>query len=166
MKTVAPRTLALLILALLPMPLLAQHTCANALIRYTQQYPAAQPQDLYKLAFQDLYGPGHIITDSLSCAGYIQREANTMRDTTLFPLWEYTLCDSAFVRVNLLLVKRGTITVSQLTSLVLQSAADMPTPEPRFHMGHSQQFKDAYDPHYRIIRRDLFEQHLLPLLQN
>ena len=29
---------------------------------------------------------------------------------------------------------------------------------------HSQRFKDAYAPHYRIVRRDLFEKEILPLL--
>lgn len=33
-----------------------------------------------------------------------------------------------------------------------------------FH--HSDAFTNAYDPHYRIIRRDLFEAELLPYLKN
>jgi hypothetical protein len=32
-----------------------------------------------------------------------------------------------------------------------------------FH--HSTRFNQAYGPHYRLIRRDLFEQELLPVLQ-
>lgn len=158
----------LIVLMLMAMPLLAtaQRSDAEALIQYTQRYPAAQPQDMYKMIFQDIYGPGHIIRDSASCAAYIEREAAEMADSSAFPLWEYTLCDSAFVRVNLAIVKRGWLSVGKMTSLVVRSAAGLPQPENRFHMSHSSEFKAAYDPHYRIVRRDLFEHELLPLLRS
>ena len=138
--------------------------CADALIAYAGQYPEAEPTDLYKLVFQDLYGPGHLITDSASCAVYIQKEVDGMEATALFPLFEYTLCDSNFVRVNLKLVKDGRISVRELTHAVLCSAEGLPTPDPKFVQSHSDAFKAAYDPHYRIVRRDIFEKEILPLI--
>ncbi len=138
--------------------------CADALIAYAEQYPAAEPADLYKLVFQDLYGPGHLINDSVSCAHYIQQEVDDMPDTTLFPLYEYTLCDSHFVRVNLLLVKNGQIELPQLVGALLRSTEGMATPDPKFVMRHSDAFREAYHPHYRIVRRDIFEKEILPLL--
>ena len=146
-------------------PATVEVPCADALIAYAEQYPEAEPQDLYKLVFQDLYGPGHLITDSASCAEYIQKEVEGMAGTALFPLFEYTLCDSNFVRVNLKLVKDGHLDVRQLTRAVLCSAEGLPTPAPKYVMRHSDAFKAAYDPHYRIVRRDIFEQQLLPLLK-
>ena len=139
--------------------------CADALIAYAEQYPQAEPTDLYKLVFQDLYGPGHLITDSASCAEYIQKEVEGMADTALFPLFEYTLCDSNFVRVNLQLVKDGHLSVRDLTRAVLCSAEGLPSPDPKFVMRHSDAFKAAYDPHYRIVRRDIFEKEILPKLK-
>lgn len=141
--------------------------CADALTAYADKYPAAEPQDLYKLVFQDLFGPGHLITDSAACADYIGREVSDqcINATTPFPLYEYTLCDSNFVRVNLYLVRWGTIGLEQLVSAVLRSAEGMPQPDPKFVMSHSAAFKAAYDPHYRIVRRDIFERELLPLLK-
>lgn len=138
--------------------------CAEALIAYAERYPAAEPQDLYKLVFQDLYGPGHLLTDSLAAVRYIGREVDEMPDSTSFPLYEYTLCDSHFVRVNLLALKRGTLQLGPFVSALLRSSAGLPTPDPRFVMSHSQAFKEAYHPHYRIIRRDIFEREILPLL--
>lgn len=35
----------------------------------------------------------------------------------------------------------------------------------RYVMHHSQQYRDAYNPHYRIIAKDIFEQELFPLLK-
>ena len=138
--------------------------CAEALIAYAEQYPEAEATDLYKLVFQDLYGPGHLITDSASCAEYIQKEVDGMAESALFPLVEYTLCDSNFVRVNLQLVKDGHLSVRDLTRAVLCSAEGLPTPDPKYVRRHSDAFKAAYDPHYRIVRRDIFEKDILPLI--
>ena len=158
----------LLILLLWPLAVVAQISCNEALIRYAERYPAAEPTDLYKLVFQDLYGPGHLITDSLAAVRYISKEMDEMADPrpngTPFPLYEYTLCDSNFVRVNLLLVKWDKISLEQLVSAVLRSAQGMPTPNPKYVQSHSVAFKAAYDPHYRIVRRDIFEKEILPNL--
>ena len=74
------------------------------------------------------------------------------------------MCDSHFVRINLLALKRGTLQLGPFVSALLRSAEGLPTPDPRFVMSHSQAFKEAYHPHYRIIRRDIFEREILPLL--
>lgn len=131
---------------------------------YAEQYPAAEPTDLYKLVFQDLYGPGHLITDSATCAQYIEKEVEAMATSFLFPLFEYTLCDSNYVRVNLQTVKDGRLSVRALTHAVLCSVDSLHTPDHKYVVSHSQAFKEAYDPHYRIVRRDIFERDILPLI--
>lgn len=140
--------------------------CADALQAYAERYPSAEPQDLYKLVFQDLYGPGHLLTDSASCATYIEREVAAMEDPSAMPLYEYTLCDGRFVRVDLRLVANGVVGIGDLTSAVMRSAEGMSTPDPRFVLSHSAAFKAAYRPHYRIVRRDIFENEILPLINN
>ena len=144
----------------------AQAQCQQSLMRYAERYPAAEPQDLYKLVFQDLYGPGHLITDSADCYRYVSYEVEhqCINEITTFPIYEYTLCDSNFVRVNLYLVKWGVISLEQMVSAVMRSAEGMPTPDPKFVQTHSAAFKAAYDPHYRIVRRDIFEREILPLI--
>lgn len=138
--------------------------CPDALMAYAERYPAAEPQDLYKLVFQDLYGPGHLLTDTVSCITYLQRELATMDSLTGLPPYEYTLCDSHFVRVNLTLVASGCLSVEALADAVVRSAEGLPTPEPRFVLSHSPAFREAYHPHYRIVRRDIFEHEILPLI--
>lgn len=132
-------------------------------MQYADRYPAAEPTDLYKLVFQDLYGPGHLITDSAACAHYVGEECRQMSDETRFPLYEYTLCDSNYVRVNLILVRKGTITLSQMVSAVIRSVGSV-TPDARFVQSHSKAFKAAYDPHYRIVSRAIFEREIYPLI--
>lgn len=145
----------------------AHAQCPQALMEYASRYTAAEPQDLYKLVFQDLYGPGHLITDSTDCYRYVSYEVEhqCVNEITTFPLYEYTLCDSNFVRVNLYLVKWGVISLEQMVSAVMRSAEGMPTPDPKFVQTHSAAFKATYDPHYRIVRRDIFEQEILPKLE-
>ncbi len=138
--------------------------CNAALMKYAERYPAAEATDLYKLVFQDLYGPGHLLTDSLAAVRYITKEVAEMKDTNTFPLYEYTLCDSNFVRVNLVLVKRGVLSLEQLVSALLRSAKGLPSPDHKFVMSHSAAFRAAYDPHYRIVRRDIFEREILSLI--
>ena len=36
----------------------------------------------------------------------------------------------------------------------------------RYAISHSPDYREAYSPHYRIIKREIFEQELKPLLQN
>ncbi|MGX8712631.1 MAG: hypothetical protein ACSW8I_02960 [bacterium] len=143
--------------------------CPEALMRYAERYPAAEAKDLYKLVFQDLYGPGHLISDSATAIRYISKELDDMADLRPndlpFPLYEYTLCDSNFVRVNLVLVKWGVLSIDQLVSAVLRSARGLPTPDQKFVLSHSTAFKAAYDPHYRIIRRDIFEREIKSLTE-
>ena len=138
------------------------HSCANALMAYAEQYPAAEPTDLYKLVFQDLYGPGHLLTDSTAALRYINAELADMDSLGGMPLYEYTLCDSNFVRVNLSLVQDGTISAEQLADAMVRSAEGLPRPSHKYVVSHSVTFKEAYHPHYRIVRRDIFEQEILP----
>ena len=150
---------------------LSMAQCHEALKAYAASYPEAQPEDLYKLVFQDLYGPGHLLTDSAAAARYIGREVEEMNTEAYsfchgpFEAYEYTLCDSNFVRVNLIFVKLGVLSLEQFVSAVMRSTEGMVTPDHRFVMSHSKAFKAAYDPHYRIIRRDIFEREFLPVIK-
>lgn len=131
---------------------------------YAEQYPEAEPTDMYKLVFQDMYGPGHLLTDSTAALRYINAELDGMDSVSGMPIYEYTLCDSNFVRVNLTLVQDGIITAERLADAMVRSAEGLPTPNHKYVVSHSDAFKAAYHPHYRIVRRDIFEQEILPLI--
>ena len=176
---------------------------AEVLGEYMRDYPEAHLQDVYKLCFQDVYGPGHIIKDSVSCVRYIVEEMEQMDGADpRFPDFEYTGVEGNYVRVNLRVLKDGRVPLDLFVRLLMESAntkqkmplydwkgqwerlvvildtinphpknfdvdaanlrAMLDRGEPMVH--HSRSFNDAYAPHYRIIRRDLFEKQLLSLI--
>ena len=173
---------------------LYEHTLAVA--------PEARLQDLYKSAFQDQFGPAHLITDTASCAAYIRQEVATMPDSSRLPIIDVAGVGDNYIRVNLSLVKTGVLSVSQLTEAVAQSAqqpteeqlqewpcrwemmlCEMPYEvtqmegyaEDKAHidsllsnggyvMHHSAHFNEAYDYHYRLVRKDVFFKSLWPTI--
>ena len=176
---------------------------AEVLGAYMRKYPEAHRQDVYKSSFQDVYGPGHIIKDSATCARYIVDEMGQTDVSDLrFPDYEPTGVEGNFVRVNLRVLKDGRVPLDLFVRLLMQSAdvrqkmplydwkgqwdrlqktLDTITPRPKnfdadaanlrswldrgeVMVHHSRHFNESYAPHYRIIRRDLFEKHLLPLI--
>lgn len=176
---------------------------AEVLGEYMRTYPEAHLQDVYKLCFQDVYGPGHIIKDSATCVQGILDEMEQMDvSDPRFPDFEYTGVEGNYVRVNLRVIKDGRVPLDLFVRLLMESAnvkqkmplydwkgqwarlqtvLDTVTPRPKKFeadaanlqawldrgetmVHHSSQFNDAFAPHYRIIRRDLFEKQLLSLI--
>ncbi|MCQ2294324.1 MAG: alpha-N-acetylglucosaminidase [Bacteroidales bacterium] len=176
---------------------------AKVLGDYMKQFPEAQLQDVYKACFQDVYGPGHIIQDSASCAQYILDELRQMNpESHTYPYYEYIGVENNFVRVNIRVIEEGKVELGRFVQLLMQSAklpSKLPlydwrgqweriekvvrqvSPQPKnfdedaallrsmmdqgqYVVHHSAHFNQTYNPHYRIIRRDLFEKEILPLL--
>ena len=176
---------------------------AEVLGDYMRLYPESHLQDVYKSCFQDVYGPGHIIKDSATCAQYIIQEMEQVDVANMrFPDFQYTGVEGNYVRVNLRVIKDGRVPLDLFVRLLMQSAdvkkkmplydwkgqwerlvvlLDTITPRPlnfeadaanlramldrgETMVHHSQYFNQVYSPHYRIIRRDLFESQLLKLI--
>ncbi|MDH6356451.1 hypothetical protein [Parabacteroides sp. PF5-9] len=76
--------------------------------RQLQLYPQSTLKDLYKNFFQDVFGPGHIISDTTSAGNYLRRELasyNEISGDLTEPLgWQHH-----FLRVNLSVLKTGQI---------------------------------------------------------
>jgi hypothetical protein len=73
-----------------------------------RHYPEASLPDLYKNYFQDVYGTGHLIPDTTDAGEYLNREL-TVSEWTDSVLWQPLGTHHDFYRINLLLVKNGTI---------------------------------------------------------
>ena len=71
-------------------------------------YPRAQLVDIYKSFYQDNFGPGHILGDTVSAKRYYLYE---LGDTTNWggPEFEFTGEGKNFVRLNMDLIRRGII---------------------------------------------------------
>lgn len=163
-------------------------------------HPKARLIDLYKNFFQDTFGPGHIISDSLSALEYLNYELlnSEITDTSFIQHLGY---NQNYVRVSLHFVKTGEIPEKEYFDLFLKSANEASTPTleewkkewndiliviekmnldihyfikdknyineclekgyPALH--HSDDFRNTYNPHYRIISTQYFnilERHL------
>lgn len=137
--------------------------CKESLIRYARQYPEAEPRDIYKLCFQDFFGPGHLTIDSVRSSQYIAAEVDALIDDHNV-LYEYTLCDSNYVRVNLVVIKNGWVSLPDFVNALIRSVDKSASPDNRYVVHHTPRFNQAYNFHYRIIRRDIFEREMLPAI--
>lgn len=73
-----------------------------------RNYPQAQLVDIYKSFYQDNFGPGHILGDSVAAKRYFLSE---LADTTKWggPEYEFTGEGKNFVRLNMNFVKKEII---------------------------------------------------------
>ena len=164
-------------------------------------YPKSTLQDLYKNFFQDYFGPGHIVSDTLSAGAYLNIELESTEYMT-GAYYEPTGYNGNFFRVNLSVIKDGFMSRDAFFDAFLRSVSDIKIitieewkkewkkidlfihsmdlslanyvkereeiflllDQDKYVMHHSEQFSAEYDPHYRIIKRDIFLKEILPLL--
>lgn len=173
--------------------------------QFISQYPKATLQDIYKGAFQDKFGPAHILTDRTAVERYINQELKDMdneKRANRKKYYEPCSWRGNFYRVDLSVIKDGKVPMDNFVDAFMQSAQGIDTnltaawveewnemqkvvhevapdierfsadslaiasllSEGKYVVHHSRQFDEAYHPHYRIIRRDLFEIMILPYL--
>jgi hypothetical protein len=162
-------------------------------------YPKSTLQDLYKNFFQDYFGPGHIVGDTLSAGAYLSVELASLRQTDSV-YYEPTGYNGNFYKVNLSVVTDGLISRDAFFDAFIRSVSDIQTIMPdewkkewkeidaaihamglpladytrerenifslleqgKYVMHHSESFSETYDPHYRIIGREIFFNEILP----
>ena len=172
-----------------------------AVERQLSMYPKSTLQDLYKNFFQDYFGPGHIVDDTLSAGVYLDSELASFEQAS-GAYYEPTGYNGNFYRVNLSVVKEGLISRNVFFDAFIRSVSDIHTisleewkeewkridsviysmnlslanyakerkmifsylEQDKYVFHHSMSFSEAYDPHYRIISRDIFLKEILPLL--
>ncbi len=171
---------------------------------YHRAFPAATLRDMYKYAFQDYFGPAHIIGDSLSCARYVASEVAYLDSIG----WRYgepyepLQLVGQHVRVNISTVKEGSLSIEKLVSALMRSGVppdsaalvawhglwpeveqaiapladsltgyaedkafiDSLLASGQYVSHHSSAFNADNHYGYRLIRKDIFEQELLPCL--
>ncbi|QGY46292.1 hypothetical protein GM418_22295 [Maribellus comscasis] len=86
-----------------------------------QHYPEAQLADLYKNYFQDAYGPGHLIPDTTQAGKYLDWELKQPGWTDTLP-YQALGINHDYYRINLQLVKNGTIPRDTLLLAMVESA--------------------------------------------
>lgn len=165
------------------------------------QYPESTLLDIYKSSFQNRYGPGHIVADTGRAKKYLDWELQQPFKHEN-PLYEPTMPDGYFYRVNLSVITDSIIPYDEYFNAFIESVTDIDMPPinewtqdwnaildvvvsmdlnlPDFYIDknaisdrlgqgiyqgeHSRRYVEAYDPHYRIIRKDIFEDRLKPII--
>jgi hypothetical protein len=90
-------------------------------------HPKAALTDIYKNFFQGKFGPAHLIDDPKSAMDYLAEElySSTKFDTVL---WQPVGYDNRYIRVNLSLIKDGTIPAKKLSDVFFKSANNSKPP--------------------------------------
>ena len=83
-------------------------TKEEALENFVNNYPKAQLTDIYKSFYQDNFGPGHLLGDTIAASNYFYSE---LEEQTQWggPIFEFTGEGKNFIRLNMDLVRNGDI---------------------------------------------------------
>lgn len=139
MKRAPLRNLIFIILVSLTLNVTGQKLIReNAVDDLVTLYPEAQLCDLYKSFYQDFFGPGHLMADSQAARNYFDYEL-TDKSEWGGPLWEYTGQGKNFVRLNMLLVKKGIIPKDEYFKAFLNSLGRTDKPADEIWMSEWQE---------------------------
>lgn len=129
-------------------------TKEEAIEYLTNAYPDAQLVDLYKSFYQDNFGPGHILGDSISAQKYYKYE---LSDTTKWggPIYELTGEGKNFVRLNMDLVRNGIIPEEEYFRAFQNSLGRVKTPADESWIKEWEEiFKIINDKGYHFINEE------------
>lgn len=89
---------------------------------HSRRYPSWQVQDVYKLAHQAAFGPGHMVKDPSSARLWLDRELAEMGEGPTEPVIDPISADGAIVRVHLRPYLAGSGDPEALLAAFLDSA--------------------------------------------
>src|SRR4030042_1109453 len=89
---------------------------------HVTRYPAMEPADIYKLLYQGVLGPEHLIASPEAFAARLRVEYGTVPPDEAELLWEAVRPDGALGRVNLRPFKAGGGDVERLIDACLETA--------------------------------------------
>ena len=93
-----------------------------------KHYPASQYRDVYKNFMQDYFGPGHILNDTVAAGKYLRYELDNSEKFG-GPDFEPTGFEGNFFRVNLRLIKDGTIPYDKFLEAFVKSVQGIVPPD-------------------------------------
>lgn len=114
---------------LMSMPILSKaensfnEAVRNSVSNQMTTYPRSTLRDLYKNFFQDKFGPGHIITDTVSAGNYLKSELENSK-TFSGDDFESLGWQGNFIRVNLRLIKDSVVSYNQFFKSFIESLKD------------------------------------------
>lgn len=96
-----------------------------------KSFPQAQLVDIYKSFYQDNFGPGHLLGDTLAAKRYFLSE---LADTTDWggPEFEFTGEGKNFVRLNMDLIRKGIVPADEYFEAFQKSLGRVEKPSDEF----------------------------------
>ena len=186
------KKIALLLITLLTTFLSQAQDVQSFVNHQLQTYPKSRLLDLYKSCFQDFMGAEHLVSDKQRVKAYLDDELNTTSIDDLMP-WNYEPCgiDSNYYRISIRTIKESVISedlrrpsvdewnerwhkmIGTIDGMQLnlpqydkdRQFIDSVLSVGKYAISHSPEYREAYRPHYRIVERSIFEQEILPLIE-
>lgn len=140
---------------------------------HIRKYPEHELQDILKFMYQSCFGCEHLVTDEASAAAYIKEEAENLGSEASDDIEEL---DGDYCRVHLGWIGKG-LKTETLAKLFVMSSEHEEDGEERLErmleaygtfvdwdrkaVHHSERFRKAYRPAYRVIKKEYAR--LIPL---
>ncbi len=98
---------------------------------HLMHYPDMQADDIYKMVYQGVMGPGHLGTDFQKILNYLNGEMSQIEAVSQTKLIENISPDSSYIRINLKRFKYDGLSSDKLAAIITKSARNSPdNPEP------------------------------------
>lgn len=156
------------------------------LIDHLEMYPLMQPEDVYKLAYQFAFGPGHFYIDEEDAKKRIFKEARAVGDNSTdiklvfigndycrYPLMDNPVYLEMLCEEFIQTVKAGSPNNVDFEKLLIDIIGYIKELQTDFAfkdfllfiqkmqkenfpiVSHSEKYREAYNPHYRVIKQNL-----------
>ena len=118
------------------------------------RHPVMEPSDVYKLLYQGVLGPKHLIASPADFAAQLRAEYQDVSSDETEPLWEAVRPDGALVRLNLRPLKAQGGDVEQLIAACLRTAERV--------WGTKEELRDVWAEFVELCRAGQWEIFSLP----
>lgn len=92
-----------------------------------KKYPDSQLRDIYKSFFQDRFGPGHLVSDTMAARRYLHSELIEMGESAM-PYYEPAGAGENYYRVSLAVIRDDVISEDEFFHAFLESAGKVTFP--------------------------------------
>lgn len=92
-----------------------------------KKYPDSQLRDIYKSFFQDRFGPGHLVSDTMAARRYLHSELMEMEESAM-PYYEPAGAGENYYRVSLAVIRDDVISEDEFFHAFLESAGKVTFP--------------------------------------
>lgn len=93
---------------------------------HLMHYPDMRADDIYKLVFQGVMGPGHLGTDFQKILNYLNREISQIEAAQQIKLVENISPDSSYIRINLKRFKYDGLSSDKFAAIIIKSSQNSP----------------------------------------